>query len=159
MTLYASDIISSYVAYQNNIQASYSDMLLNNMQKLKDCATKPGSVLKVEFFGHCAKRMAAQHRFSYDFIWEFTMTLYASDIISSYVAYQNNIQASYSDMLLNNMQKLKDCATKPGSVLKVEFFCHCAKRMAAQHRFSYGLIWEFTMTLYASDIVSSYVAY
>ena len=64
-------------------------------------------MLKVKFFGHCAKRMAAQHRFSYDLIWEFTMTLYASDIVSSYVAYQNNIKASYSDMLLNSMQKKK----------------------------------------------------
>ena len=64
-------------------------------------------MLKVKFFGHCAKRMAAQHRFSYDLIWEFTMTLYASDIVSSYVAYQNNIKASYSDMILNSMQKKK----------------------------------------------------
>ena len=62
-------------------------------------------MLKVKFFGHCAKRMAAQHRFSYDLIWELTMTLYASDIVLSYVAHQNNIKASYSDMLLNNMQK------------------------------------------------------
>ena len=62
-------------------------------------------MLKVKFFGHCAKRMAAQHRFSYHLIWEFIMTIYASDIVSSYVAYQNNIKASYSDMLLNNMQK------------------------------------------------------
>ena len=62
-------------------------------------------MLKVMFFGHCAKRMAAQHRFSYDLIWEFTMTLYASAIFSSYVAYQKNIKASYSNMLLNNMQK------------------------------------------------------
>ena len=62
-------------------------------------------MLKVKLFGHCAKRLAAQHRFSYDLIWEFTMTLYASDIVSSYVAYQKNIKVSYSDMLLNNMQK------------------------------------------------------
>ena len=62
-------------------------------------------MLEVKFFGHCAKRMVAHHRFSYDLIWEFTMTLYASDIDSSYVAYQNNIKASYSDMLLNNMPK------------------------------------------------------
>ena len=62
-------------------------------------------MLKVKYFGHCAKTMAAQHRFSYHLIWEFTMTLYASDIVSSYVAYQNNIKASYFDMLLNNMQK------------------------------------------------------
>ena len=62
-------------------------------------------MLKVKFFGHCAKRMAAQHQFSFDHNLEFTMTLYASDIVSSYVAYQNNIKASYSDMLLNNMQK------------------------------------------------------
>ena len=48
-------------------------------------------MLKVKFFGHCAKRMAAQHRFSYDLNLEFTMTLYASDIVSSYVAYQKNI--------------------------------------------------------------------
>ena len=59
----------------------------------------------VKFFGHCAKRMADQHRFSYYLILEFTMTLYASDIVSSYVAYQNNIKASYHDMLLNNTQK------------------------------------------------------
>ena len=72
---------------------------INNCKNKKYCATKRGSVLKVKFFGHCAKRMAAQHRFSYDLIWEFTMTLYASDIVSSYVAYQNNIKASYSDML------------------------------------------------------------
>ena len=51
-------------------------------------------MLKVKFFGHCAKRMAAQHRFSHDLIWEFTMTLYASDIVSSYVAYQKNIKVS-----------------------------------------------------------------
>ena len=50
-------------------------------------------MLKDKFFGHCAERMGAQHRFSYEFIWEFTMTLYASDIVSSYVAYQNNIKA------------------------------------------------------------------
>ena len=50
-------------------------------------------MFKVKFFGHCAKRMAAQHRISFDLIWEFTMTLYASDIVSSYVAYQNNIKA------------------------------------------------------------------
>ena len=62
-------------------------------------------MLKVKFFGHCAKRLAVQHRFSYDLIWEFAMTLYASDIVSFYVAYQNNFKASYSDMLLNNMQK------------------------------------------------------
>ena len=49
-------------------------------------------MLKVKFFGHCAKRMAAQYRFSYNLIWEFTMTLYASDIVSSYVAYQKNIR-------------------------------------------------------------------
>ena len=92
--------------------------------------------------------MAAQHRISYDLISEFTMTLYASDIVSSYVAYQNNIKASYSDMLQNKFaKKKKNCATKRGSVLKVKFFGHCAKRMAAQHRFSYDLIWEFTMTL------------
>ena len=53
-------------------------------------------MLKVKFFGH---------RFSYDLIWEFTMTLYASDIVSSYEACQKNIKVSYSDMLLNNMQK------------------------------------------------------
>ena len=62
-------------------------------------------MLKVKFLSHCAKRMAAQHRISYDLILEFTMTLYASDIVSSYVAYQNNSKESYSDMLLNNMQK------------------------------------------------------
>ena len=62
-------------------------------------------MLKVKFFGHCAKRMAAQHWFSYDLLLEFTMTLYSSNIVSSYVAYQKNIKASYSDMLLNNMQK------------------------------------------------------
>ena len=56
-------------------------------------------MLKVKFYGHCAKRMAAQHRFSYDLFWEFTMTLYASDIVSSYVAYKNNFKALYSDML------------------------------------------------------------
>ena len=42
---------------------------------------------------------------SYDLIREFTMTLYASDIVSSYVAYQNNIKALHCDMPLNNMQK------------------------------------------------------
>ena len=62
-------------------------------------------MLKVKFFGHCAQKMAAQHRFSYDRIWEFTMTLYASDIVSSYVAYQNNIKASYFDMLHVKLQK------------------------------------------------------
>ena len=62
-------------------------------------------MLKDKFFGHRAKRMAAQHRFSYDLIWEFTMTLYASDIVSSYVAYQKNIKVSYTDMLLNKLQK------------------------------------------------------
>ena len=62
-------------------------------------------MLKVKFFGHCAKRMAAQNRFFYDLIWEITMTLYASDIFSSYVAYQKNIKVSYSDMLINNVQK------------------------------------------------------
>ena len=62
-------------------------------------------MLKVKLFGHCAKRMAVQHRLPYDLIWEFTMTLYASDIVSSYVAYQNNINASYSDMLKNKLQK------------------------------------------------------
>ena len=62
-------------------------------------------MLKVKFFGHCAKRMPAQHWFSYDHIWEFTMTLYASDIVSSYVAYKNNFKASYSDMLHNKLQK------------------------------------------------------
>ena len=51
--------------------------------------------------------MAAQHRISYDLIWEFTMTLYASDIVSSYVAYQNNIKASYSYMPHNKLQKKK----------------------------------------------------
>ena len=35
MTLYASAIFSSYVAYQKNIKVSYSDMLLNNMPKKK----------------------------------------------------------------------------------------------------------------------------
>ena len=60
-------------------------------------------MLKVKFFGHCGKRMAAQHRFSFDLIWEFTMTLYASDIVSSNVAYKVNYKASYSDMLHNNM--------------------------------------------------------
>ena len=49
--------------------------------------------------------MAVQHRFSYDLIWEFTMTLYASDIFSSYVAYPNNIKVSYSDILHNKLQK------------------------------------------------------
>ena len=62
-------------------------------------------MLKVKFFGHCAKRMAAQHRFSYDLIWEFTVTLYASDIVSFYVAYQNNIKALDSEMLHNKLQK------------------------------------------------------
>ena len=62
-------------------------------------------MLKIKFFGHCAKRMAAQHRFSYDLILEFTMTLYASDIVSSYVAYQNNIKVSYSDVLHVKLQK------------------------------------------------------
>ena len=62
-------------------------------------------MLKIKFFGHCAKRMAAQHRFSYELLWEFTMTLYASNIVSSNVAYQNNIKASYSDMLHNKLQK------------------------------------------------------
>ena len=62
-------------------------------------------MLKIKFFGHCAKRMAAQHRFSYELFWEFTMTLYASNIVSSNVAYQNNIKASYSDMLHNKLQK------------------------------------------------------
>ena len=56
-------------------------------------------MLKVKFFGHCAKRMAAQHRFSYDLISEFTKTLYASDIVSSYVAYKNNFKTSFSDIL------------------------------------------------------------
>ena len=64
-------------------------------------------MLKVKFFGHCAKRMAAQHRFSYDLIWEFTMTLYASDIFSSYEAYSNNIKVSYSDMLHSKFQNKK----------------------------------------------------
>ena len=64
-------------------------------------------MLKVRFCGHCAKRMSAQHRISYDLISEFTMTLYASDIVSSYVAYQNNIKASYSDMLHNKFAKKK----------------------------------------------------
>ena len=62
-------------------------------------------MLKVKFFGHCAKRMAAQHRFSHDLIWEFTMTLYASDIVSSYVAYKNTFKASDSDMLHYKLQK------------------------------------------------------
>ena len=62
-------------------------------------------MLKVKFFGHCAKRMAAMHRFSHDLIWEFTMTLYASDIVSSYVAYKNNFKASDSDMLHYKLQK------------------------------------------------------
>ena len=62
-------------------------------------------MLKVKFFGHCAKRMAAPHRFSYDLIWEFTMTLYASDVFSSYEAYPNNINIKYSDMLHNKLQK------------------------------------------------------
>ena len=62
-------------------------------------------MLKVKFFGHCAKRMAAQHRFSYDLIWELTMIIYHSDIVSSYVAYKNYIKASYSDMLHNKLQK------------------------------------------------------
>ena len=62
-------------------------------------------MLKVKSFGHCAKRMAAQHRFSFDLIREFTMTLYASDIVSSYVAYPNNIEVSYSDMLHIKLQK------------------------------------------------------
>ena len=62
-------------------------------------------MLKVKFFGHCAKRMAAQHRFSYNLICESTMTLYASAIFSSYVAYQINIKASYSDMLNNKLHK------------------------------------------------------
>ena len=62
-------------------------------------------MLKVKFFGHCAKRMAAQHRFSYDLIWEFTMTLYASDIVASNVAYKSNFKASYFDMLHNKLQK------------------------------------------------------
>ena len=61
-------------------------------------------MLKVQFFGHCAKRIAAQHRFSYDLIWEFTMMLYASDIVSSYVAYKNSFNASYSDMLHSKLQ-------------------------------------------------------
>ena len=56
-------------------------------------------MLKVKFFGHCAKRKAVQLRFFYYLIWEFIMTLYASDIVSSYVAYKNNFKASYSDML------------------------------------------------------------
>ena len=56
-------------------------------------------MLKVKFFVHCAKRMAAQHRFSYDLIWEFTMALYASNIVSSYVAYKNNFKESFSDIL------------------------------------------------------------
>ena len=56
-------------------------------------------MLKVNFFGHCAKRMAAQHRFSYDLIWKFSMALYASDIVSSYVAYKNKFKALYSDIL------------------------------------------------------------
>ena len=56
-------------------------------------------MLKVKFFGHCGMRMAAQHRFSYDLIWEFTMTLYASNIVLPYVVYQNNIIASYCDIL------------------------------------------------------------
>ena len=73
-------------------------------------------MLKVKFFGHCAKRIAAEHWFSYVLIWEFTMMLYASDIVSFYVAYQNNIKAldsyvayknnfkaSYSDMLPNKL--------------------------------------------------------
>ena len=62
-------------------------------------------MLKVKFFGHCAKRMAAQHRFSYHLIWEFTMTLYAYDIVSPYVAYQKNITVSYFDMLHNKLHK------------------------------------------------------
>ena len=62
-------------------------------------------MLKVKFFGHCAKRMAAQHLFSYDLIWEFTMTLYASDIVASNVAYKRNFKASYFDMLHNKLQK------------------------------------------------------
>ena len=62
-------------------------------------------MLKVKLFGHCAKRIAVQHRFSYDLIWDFTMTLYASDIVSSYVAYKNNMKVSYSDMLHNKLQK------------------------------------------------------
>ena len=66
-------------------------------------------MLKVKFFGHCAKRMAAQCRFSYDLIWEFTMTLYASDVAPSYVAYQNNIKASYSDRLHIKLQKKRLC--------------------------------------------------
>ena len=64
-------------------------------------------MLKVKFFGHCAKRMAVQLRFFYDLLWEFTMTLYASDIVSSYVAYKNNFKASYSDMLHNKLKKIK----------------------------------------------------
>ena len=116
-------------------------------------------MLKVKFLGRCAKRMATQHRFSFDLIWDLTMTLYASDIVSSYAAYHDNTITSYSDMLHNKFQKQKDFATKRGSVLKVKFFGHCAKRIATQHRFYFDLIWEFTMTLYASDIVSSYVSY
>ena len=85
---------------------------ITNYKIKKDCATKRGSLLKVKFFGHCAKSMAAQHRISFDLIWEFTMTSYASDIVSFYVAYQYNIKASYSDMLLNNMQKLENCVCK-----------------------------------------------
>ena len=116
-------------------------------------------MLKVKFFGHCAKRMAAQHCFSYDLIREFTMTLYASDIVSSYVANQNNIKASYSDMLHNKLQKIKRLCYLARFGVEGQVLWTLAKRMAAQHRFSYDLIWEFTMTLYASDIVSSDVAY
>ena len=32
MMLYASDIVSSFVAYKNNSKASYSDMLHNKLQ-------------------------------------------------------------------------------------------------------------------------------
>ena len=80
MTLYDSDIVSSYVAY--HILICYLTICKNKNKE--DCATKRGSVLKVNFFGHCAKRMAAQRLFSYDLIWEFTMMLNASDIVSPF---------------------------------------------------------------------------
>ena len=49
--------------------------------------------------------MAAQNRLFFDLTWEFTKTLHASDIVSFYVAYQNNIKALDSDMLHNKLRK------------------------------------------------------
>ena len=62
-------------------------------------------MLQDKFFGHCAGRKETQDSLSFELIWEFTKTFYAYDIVSYYVAYRDKIVISYSNMLLNKLQK------------------------------------------------------